>query len=399
MNHPLARREAVLTCAWYWAVFGAFGAHLPYWPIWLADWGLSEAEVGTYLGMALAVRVVGATLLPAIADRFAIRRAVLTAAALAAAGLFAAHLAIETRPLLLAATLAAAFAIAPLGPLGEALGVRASVMHDFPYAQARALGSAAFLVVSLIMGSLVAWAGTGAVLWAVVLGFLAAAVLGPVHPGGGAPPGAGSDRSRFREALGLLRAPVFLVFAAAASLGQASHAVFYVYGSLAWAGQGIATGIIGALWAVGVVAEIALMLGPGRRIVAWLGPAGAMAVGASAGMLRWVLMSLEPPLALLWPVQAMHALTFALAHLGAMAFVAAAIPPRMQASAQGLYGGGLGGMAFALATLAAGAISAIYGPSGAYWLAASMSAVALAAALGLRWLWDGEVIDAVKAAG
>ena len=392
MTHPLARRECLLTCGWYWAVFGAFGAHLPYWPMWLADWGLSEAEIGTYLGLALTVRVAGATLLPAIADRFAIRRALLAVAALAAGGIFLGHLAIESRSVLLAATLAAAFAIAPLGPLGEALGVRAAVMHDFPYAQARALGSAAFLIVSLIMGSLIAWAGTGAVLWTVVAGFLAAAMLAPLHPGGGAPPGAGRDHSRFREALGLLRQPVFLVFAVAASMGQASHAVFYAYGSLIWAGQGIGTGTIGALWAVGVVAEILLMLGPGRRVVAWLGPAGSMAVGALAGGLRWGLMGLEPPMLLLWPVQAMHALTFALAHLGAMAFVASAIPPRLQASAQGLYGGGLGGIAFAMATLAAGGISAALGPSGAYWMAAAMSAAALAAALGLRWIWDGKPI-------
>jgi PPP family 3-phenylpropionic acid transporter len=92
-------------------------------------------------------------------------------------------------------------------------------------------------------------------------------------------------------------------------------------------------------------------------------------------------------------LQAIHALTFALAHLGAMAFVAAAIPPRLQASAQGLYGGGLGGIAFALATLTAGAISAAYGQASAYWLAAAMSLLAFAAALVLGRRWDGHPMD------
>ena len=91
MRSAIARREGLLTSAWYGALFFAFGAHLPYWPIWLAEWGLSQAEIGTYLGLALGLRVVGSTLLPALADRFAARRAVIALSALAAAAVFAAH--------------------------------------------------------------------------------------------------------------------------------------------------------------------------------------------------------------------------------------------------------------------------------------------------------------------
>jgi PPP family 3-phenylpropionic acid transporter len=188
--------------------------------------------------------------------------------------------------------------------------------------------------------------------------------------------------------------PVFLTFAVAASVGQASHAVFYVYGTLGWAGQGIDPGVIGLLWATGVVAEILLMLGPGRRLVERIGAAGAMMLAGAVGLLRWGLMSLEPPLALLWPIQCLHAVTFGLGHLGAMAFVAGAVPARMQAGAQGLYGGGIGGLAIAMATLAAGGINAAYGAASAYWLAAAMSGAGLLAAFWLRWIWDGRLIAA-----
>ena len=392
MSRPLARREGLLTSAWYGALFFAFGAHLPYWPVWLAEWGLSQAEIGTYLGLALVLRVVGSTMLPALADRFAARRAVIALSALAAAAVFASHLFIEARPVLLAATLAAAFVTAPLIPLGEALGVRAAGMHGFAYAHARAVGSLAFLAMNVGLGALIARLGPGVVLWAVALNFLAVAALGSAHPGGGAPPGAGLDRSKLREAAALLKHPVFLTFAAAASIGQASHAVYYVYGTLGWVGQGIDAAVIGLLWATGVGAEILLMLGPGRHLVARIGPARAVALAGLAGVLRWGLMSLTPELALLWPVQCLHALTFGLGHLGAMAFIAAAIPPRLQASAQGLYGGGMGGLAIALATLAAGGINAAFGAASAYWLAATMSGFALIAALRLGRVWDGRLI-------
>lgn len=392
MTAAIAGRAGLLTCAWYGAAFFAFGAHLPYWPLWLAGWGLSQSEIGTYVGLALAVRVASAALVPALADRLARRRAAVVLSASAGAAVFAAHLAIATRPALLVATLAAACAVAPLIPLGEALGVRAVAMHRFAYAHARAVGSVAFLAMNLGLGLMIGRLGPGIVLWAVVLSLVAVAGLGAVHPGGGAPPGAGLDRSKLGELRGLLANPVFLTFAVAASVGQASHAVYYAYGTLGWIGQGVDPGVVGALWAFGVLAEIGLMLGPGWRLVDRLGPAPALMLAGLAGMLRWGLMSLAPGLLLLWPVQALHALTFGLGHLGAMAFVAVAIPPRLQASAQGFYGGGLGALVLALATLAAGGISAVAGIASAYWLAAAMSGVAALAALRLAAIWDGGVV-------
>ena len=178
MKSPIARREGLLTSAWYGALFFVFGAHLPYWPVWLADWGLSQAEIGTYMGLALVLRVVGSTALPALADRFAARRAVIAVSAALAAGVFFLHLFIEARPVLLAATLAAALVTAPLIPLGEALGVRAAAMHGFAYAHARAAGSLAFLAMNVGLGVLIARLGPGVVLWAVAVNFLAVAGLG-----------------------------------------------------------------------------------------------------------------------------------------------------------------------------------------------------------------------------
>ena len=183
MKSPIARREGLLTSAWYGALFFVFGAHLPYWPVWLADWGLSQAEIGTYMGLALVLRVVGSTALPALADRFAARRAVIAVSAALAAGVFFLHLFIEARPVLLAATLAAALVTAPLIPLGEALGVRAAAMHGFAYAHARAAGSLAFLAMNVGLGVLIARLGPGVVLWAVAVNFLAVAGDIPIAAG------------------------------------------------------------------------------------------------------------------------------------------------------------------------------------------------------------------------
>ncbi len=384
-------REMTLTAAFYGALFFAIGVYLPFWPVWLEHWGLTPAEISQYLGLAIVARVVAAAVLPVIADRYAARRALLVLSALAAAALVALHPLIGSKAVMFIATLLTAAALAPLMPLAEALGVRASEMHGFPYARTRSAGSITFLAANLALGALIGSVGEVSIVACLAAALVLTAAIAPFHPGGGAPPGAvTADIARPGEALRLLTRPVFVLFTLAAAVGQSSHAIYYVYGSLDWARQEIAPGTIGALWATGVAVEIALLIGPGRRIVAAIGPARAIAFGVSAGVLRWGLMTVQPPEWALWPLQGLHALTFGLAHLGAMAFIAAAVPPRLAASAQGMFAGGIGGILMAAATFGAGGIVTEDGPlAPAYWLAAAMSAIAALAAMALVRAWDG----------
>ena len=65
---------------------------------------------------------------------------------------------------------------------------------------------------------------------------------------------------------------------AAASLIQASHAVYYGFSTLDWRAAGLDGTTIGALWALGVVAEIALFALSGR-LPAWISPTVLLAIG------------------------------------------------------------------------------------------------------------------------
>jgi len=382
-------RAALLTAAYYAALFMTLGVHLPYWPLWLKSWGLTEAEIGFYLGLVQIPRMLGATLVPALADRTARRRATILATALGAAALAILHPAIEAKALLLLAGCAFALAMAPTVPLGEALGLRAAARHGFPYAPVRAAGSVAFLAANLGVGLWLGLAGPEILPWLLAAGLILIGALGAVHPGGGAMPGQGPDRAMLADLLRLYGAPVFLLFAIAAALGQGSHAVYYVYSALSWQAQGLSAGLIGALWAFGVLVETALMLGPGRRWIGRLGPARALALAGLAGAVRWGAMALEPASFWLWPLQAMHALTFAMGHLAAMAFLAAAVPARLSGSAQGALSGVVAGSVNVAATFAAAGLVAWSGIAAAYLMAAVMSAAALIGALALARVWTG----------
>lgn len=377
--------NAARATAWFYvAVFLALGAHLPFWPLWLKDWGLSEAEAGLYLGLAIAARIVAGVLGPWLADLTGRRRTALAlTAALGAAG-FLAHLGVGGKPALLALTLLTGVCLSTLTPLGDALGAAAARAHGFAYARARAAGSAAFLAANLAAGWAVAALGVDAALWWIVASLVLVIWFAARHPGGA--PG-GDPKPRPADALRLLRARPFLLAAAAAALLQASHGPLYAYGSIQWRAQGFGEGTIGALWAIGVAAEVALMFAAAGWI-ARLGPWGAFALAGAAGMLRWSLLALAPGLAALWPLQLLHAVTFAPAHLGLIAFVSAAVPASLTASAQGLAAAGAGGLAMAGATFAAAWAYPLAG-AGAFLIGAALSAAGLLAALALRRVWDG----------
>lgn len=376
------------TSAFYGFLFLALGAHLPFWPLWLRDWGLTDAEVGAFTGAAVAARILLGVLLPWAADALNAPRRVLAAMATLGAALFAAHSLIETHSVLLAATLATAAVTAGTLPIADALSLRAASRGGFAYATARSVGSAAFLAANLLCGLAVARWGISAALWWIVLSFLPLIWLGWRHPGGA---GTAVARPKARDAMRLLRSPAFVAAMIAGAALQGAHAPLYAYGSIHWSAAGISNGTIGALWAFGVAVEVAVLALFGKRLIDWLGPSGAFALSAGASLLRWAAMTLDPSLTWLWPLQALHGLTFTAAHLGAMAFVHAAAPPHLAATAQGLAGSLAGGAFMAAGSFLAALIYPDFG-AGAFWIGALFSAIGLGAALLLRRSWTGGVV-------
>ena len=67
---PVATRFALF----YGAIFLALGVFLPFWPVWLADRGLSESQVGLLLALGLWAKVATGPLFGHLADRRRNRR-------------------------------------------------------------------------------------------------------------------------------------------------------------------------------------------------------------------------------------------------------------------------------------------------------------------------------------
>ncbi len=377
---------AAHTGAFYLALFLASGVQVPFWPLWLSDWGLTPSEVGLYTALGIAVRVVAGLAIPTIADRLDRRAVTIVICAGLSVLLYLAHLGITRKSTLLLATLAVGSTTAGINPIAEALGLAASRFWGFRYARVRAMGSVGFLAANLAAGALMLRYGSGIALWWVVVCMAAVGALAVGHPG--AHRVRGHEPPALREIGRVVVNPTFAVFMATVACLQSSHAVMYALGSIHWRALGISEPEIGALWAASVAAEILFLMGIGTSLVQRVGPIGALGIAGVAGVLRWGVMMTDPTGFWLWPIQALHALTFAACHLGTMAFIARAVPDRYAAAAQGATTAMAVGAVMALATVLASAVYPTLG-GGTYVIGVALSAIGTALALALDRRWKG----------
>jgi PPP family 3-phenylpropionic acid transporter len=98
-------------------------------------------------------------------------------------------------------------------------------------------------------------------------------------------------------------------------------------------------------------------------------------------------------LPLLLAVQLLHALTFGAAHLGAMHFMARALPEEWSATGQSLYSATVSGLGFGLVMAVSGQLYAALGAN-SYLVMAVIAAIGALAALMLDRRWHAERLTA-----
>ena len=278
-----------------------------------------------------------------------------------------------------------------VSPLLESVSVRLSERFNFDYGHVRLWASSAFMGGNLAAGALVSLWGMGVIApWlaiSIVFNLLSIRALPPPKA-----QQARSDlglrmRATFAEARELTRSRAFVIFLIAASLDQGSHAFYYSYGGLHWRQLGYSGALIGIIWPLGILAEIALM-SFSLRVFRALGATRLLLLGGTGCLVRWTILAFDPPLAFVIFAQFLHGATFAMAHLGAMYFILKAVPPRLAATAQSLYAVCSSGIAMGLATLASGPLYAAYGGR-AYLLMSAMGLFAALFAFALGRIWSG----------
>jgi len=370
------------------AIYGAFfflaGIQMAYLPTWLASRGLTETDIALVLSIPMLVRVATTPVITLAADR---RRQQPRAIVILAWGVLAASCVLA----LTESFWAILFTMIVFGtfwtaimPITEALAMRAVRSHNLDYGRMRLWGSLTFIAAGLVGGWSLGEFGPEPVVLIIVAA--SAALVLAAHQTAAtriapAAQAAGMSRIGWRDVQGLLMQRVFILLLITSGLGQATHAVYYAFGTIHWQSIGLPATLIGVLWAIGVFAEIVLFM-MAKRVIHRIGAARLLLIGVAAGLLRWPIVALDPAFPLLCLVQVLHGLTFGAVHLGAIQLISDLAGEDRAATAQGLHATFAAGIFMALAIAASGPLYETFAGN-AYFAMAGLSAAALVASAAL----------------
>ncbi len=376
MNRPsvsLAPFAATWFC--YFATQGLFS---PYSPLWLQSLGLSTLAIGLMSALQSGTRLLAPYAWGWLADHGGRpARLVLLAAAISTAA--ALCMAAAGSGAVLVAVIAVLY-LANCGvvPLVETLTLKqlhgSQGLDAKRYGRTRLWGSLGFLLAVLGGGPLLQWAGLDALPWLTSACYAAVMLTAWALPRAPAQPLPSSDALSIWP---VLRRPEVAWFFAGTMLTVLAHTALYAFFSLYLDALGHGKPMVGLIWAVGLVAEIAFFASQGRWLrrgtdLQWLQAVAlvtALRFACTAAFGQW--------LWLLLLVQLAHCITFAAHHSGCTSVIARHFSDRLRGRGAALYttlGYGLpgvvGGVLGGLLVQSFGLESVFWAASGAAVLAA-----------------------------
>ena len=346
---------------YYAASFVTGGVVTPFLPVWLEFRGFTPELISACLAFPLIARLVFTPIGSWIADKAPNRRFAIILFAAGALALFVPAVLAEAHLTILVLTGLAITVSTMIQPAVDALALTGYRRFGLDYGKMRVWGSISFVIVSLGAGAIMGALGKPSLTIMLLAGFLSATLAAfalPVTPrvqreiddAARPPPG--------RPAWAALTRRSFLAIVVSTALIQASHGVFYGFGSIHWANLGFSGGELGALWAIGVIAEIAMLRFSGR--FRRFGAEAFIIAGAVGAIVRWSLFPFVTHFAPSMLLQTLHGLTFAATFVGMQMGIARDVGEEQTASAQGLCLIAAG-LAMAVTTLFAGTLYAHLG--------------------------------------
>jgi PPP family 3-phenylpropionic acid transporter len=361
----------------FFALFAQTGAFVSYFALFLAARGFSAGEIALAIAMPQLARIVAPVFWGWLSDRLAVRRAIVVFAAFSYLGCYLALYLARSPGAVALVLLVSGLLIAGAGPLAEAITLSALGGRADRYGPIRLWGSIGFILTVFGTG---VWldhhevAGLLDILVALsVLTCLAALALP-----GGAPARAQHAVARLGEVLA--RGEVRAFFAACFCM-TAAHGALYVFYTIYLESAGYSKTTIGALWTLGVLAEIVLFLRLPQLLRRFtLRALLAASFGCAAVRFLAIGWGVES-LAALAAAQLLHAATFGAFHASSVAAVHRLFPGPLEVRGQALFSMMSYGLGSAAGSLIAGWTWDALGP------AASFAASAGFGALGGALVW------------
>jgi PPP family 3-phenylpropionic acid transporter len=332
---------------YYFFYFAFIGAFSPYFGLYLQSLSFSAWDIGLLMSQMQLMRLFGPYLWGALADRLARRVPIIQLAGLISLIGFAAFFFVRSfEAVLLAMALLAFFWSAAL-PLVET--VTFDHLRDDParYSRIRLWGSVGFIAAVMGTGALLDHLPLPSLLWVIVgslSGILLYALTVPEAP-------AHVHLDAHMPVREILSQPRVRALFASCFAMSAAHGALYIFYSIYLADHGYSKSLVGGLWSLGVVAEIAVFYYM-SRLMPRFGLRSILLTSFAAAVLRFLMIGWGvESLIVIVLAQLLHGLTVGAYHAASITAVNRWFPGRTQARGQALYsslsfgaGGLLGGL-------------------------------------------------------
>lgn len=365
--------------AYYFFYFGCAGVLATYLSLYFESLAFSATEIAVLLSLMQVMRLVAPNLWGWLAERLGMRVPIIRLSALASlAGFSLFFVTTRFEGLLIAMALMAFFWSAAL-PLVESVTFNHLGTQVHRYGRIRVWGSIGFIVSVLGIGHALDFMPMGALLWMTVVVLVGIIVCAFILPDAGRP----APQQAVGGMWDTIVQPRVKALLGACFFMSAAHGALYFFFPIHLVSHGYDKSMVGWMWTLGVLAEIAVFLLMPRLSRRW-SMRSLLIVSFIAASVRFVAIGWGiDNLAILVCAQMLHGLTFGAYHAAAIALINQWFEGRLQSRGQALYGSisfGAGGM---LGGLLSGLTWDLLGPAWTFTIASGF------AFMGLLWLLHG----------
>lgn len=361
--------------SFYLFYFALLGSTAPFLALYFDHLGFSSARIGELVAIPMLMRCVAPNIWGWLGDYTGRRLAIVRFGAICTLLTFSLILFDKSYAWLAMVMALHAFFWHAVLPQFEVITLAHLQGQTARYSQVRLWGSIGFILTVVALGRLFEWFSLDVypqALLLIMVGIVASSWWVP-----SAQPAPSAHRLAGGGFLRQLVSPGVLAFYASVALMQLSHGPYYTFLTLHLEHLGYSRGLIGLLWALGVVAEVLMFLSMSRILTRFTLRHVLMASFLLAA-LRWLLLgNFAEHLSVLLFAQILHAATFGSFHAAAIHFVQRSFGPDQQGQGQALYAA-LAGTGGALGALYSGYSWNVLGPN---WTFSIASLAALAAAV------------------
>lgn len=369
----------------YFAYYGFVGAYMPFFALYLAWLGFTPAQIGSLLAVGQITRVIAPNVLAWYADRrgrsVGLMRVSLVLAVLSFCGVFFAK---SYGALIIVMAVHSIFASAAM-PLVESLTLGHLRGQYGRYGRIRLWGSIGFIVAVLLIGWALDRLSMDNLLWMILLPLSGAALFGLVLDAAAPQP-----QREGESIIAVVKRPEVIALLAAGFLMSVAHGPLYAFYSIYLDQEGYSKSAVGALWSLGVIAEILVFLAM-PYLLRSFSPRAILLVSFGLAAVRFLMIGWGvESLAILVVAQVMHAASFGSFHAAALAVINEWFQGRRHVRGQALFSSFVYGAGSAAGSLMAGGLWQAAGPQWTY------TAASVAAACGLLLLlWRGRALPRV----